>query len=260
MDASAYAFTHGVRRTRETLTLWQSRPLPVLGRWLLGSLATALAMLLAVLCVATLDRHVALGLTLEPPFVTGDGSDVLGLLEHNGLVLALHAMACVAGFIAGSSLPLQAGAHSGITRWVHERGGRIAIGFVVGATTFSLSAQTWVLGHELAGVSRLPADLAGDGPAGRPAACDPRAHGAVPAPGRLDHRQPPRRVGPAARRHAGHPGDRHPDAGGRRADRGVRLAAPVRRAHRDPPADHAAVVTRARASRTGPAEGSLHFV
>jgi hypothetical protein len=152
MDASAYAFTYGVRRTRETLTLWQSRPLPVLGRWLLGSLATALAMLLAVLCVATLDRHVAAGLTLEPPFVTGGASDVLGLLEHNGLVLALHAMACVAGFIAGSSLPLQAGAHSGITRWVHERGGRIAIAFVVGATTFSLSAQTWVLGHELAGV------------------------------------------------------------------------------------------------------------
>jgi len=152
MDASAYAFTHGVRRTRETLTLWQARPLPVLGRWLLGSLATAVAMLVAVLCVSIADRHATLGLTLEPPFVTGNSSDVLSLLEHNGLVLALHAMACVAGFIAGSSLPLQASAHSGVSRWVHEHGGRIAIGFVVAATTFSLSAQTWVLGHTLAGV------------------------------------------------------------------------------------------------------------
>ena len=36
---------------------------------------------------------------------------------------------------------------------MHEHGGRIAIAFVVAATTFSLCAQTWVLGHELAGVS-----------------------------------------------------------------------------------------------------------
>jgi len=149
---SSYAFTYGVRRTRETLALWQSRPLPVLGRWLLGSVATAVGMLVAVLVVSTLNRHVAYGLTLEPPFVTGDAGDVVGLLVHNGLVLALHAMACVAGFIAGSSLPLQAGSHSGVSRWVHEHGGRIAIAFVVAATTFSLSAQTWVLGHELAGV------------------------------------------------------------------------------------------------------------
>jgi hypothetical protein len=149
---SSYAFTHGVRRTRETLDLWQARPLPVLGRWLLGSLATAAGMLVAVYVVAVVDRHIRFGLVLEPPFVTGHGGDVLDLLEHNGLVLALHAMACVAGFIAGSSLPLQAGEHSGVTRWVHEHGGRIAIAFVVAATTFSLSAQTWVLGHELAGV------------------------------------------------------------------------------------------------------------
>ena len=153
MDASAYAFTYGVRRTRETLRLWQSRPLPVVGRWAAGSLATAVAMLLAVLTVSTIDHHRLEFLTLEPPFVTGGPADVVGLLEHNALVLALHAMACVAGFIAGSSLPLQAHAHRGLSRWVHEHGGRIAIAFVVGATAFSLSAQTWVLGHELAGVS-----------------------------------------------------------------------------------------------------------
>ncbi len=62
-------------------------------------------------------------------------------------------MACVAGFIAGSSLPLQAERHHGVSRWVHEHGGRLAIGFVVLATTFSLSTQAYVLGHTLAGVS-----------------------------------------------------------------------------------------------------------
>jgi hypothetical protein len=69
------------------------------------------------------------------------------------LVLALHAMACVAGFIAGASLPLQAEHHSGISRWLHEHGGKIAIAFVVCATTFSLSAQAYLIGHTLAGIS-----------------------------------------------------------------------------------------------------------
>ena len=64
-------------------------------------------------------------------------------------------MACVAGFIAGSSLPLQAESHSGVSRWVHEHGGRIAIAFVVCATGFSLSAQVYVIGHTLAGVSHF---------------------------------------------------------------------------------------------------------
>ena len=72
------------------------------------------------------------------------------------LVLALHAMACVAGFIAGSSLPLQASSRSaGLSRWVHEHGGRIAIAFVVCATAFSLSIQAYTLGHTLAGVAHF---------------------------------------------------------------------------------------------------------
>ncbi len=75
-------------------------------------------------------------------------------------MLALHAMACVAGFIAGSSLPLQAQHRRGLSRWVHEHGGRLAIAFVVCATAFSLSAQAYVIGHALAGVSALPARVA----------------------------------------------------------------------------------------------------
>jgi hypothetical protein len=67
----------------------------------------------------------------------------------------LHAMACVAGFIAGSSLPLQAESKTGISRWVHEHGGRIAIAFVACATAFSLTAQAYVLGHTLAGVAHF---------------------------------------------------------------------------------------------------------
>jgi uncharacterized membrane protein SpoIIM required for sporulation len=56
-------------------------------------------------------------------------------------------MACVAGFIAGSSLPLQAEHHRGWWRVVHDRTGPLAILFVVLATGFSLVTQALVLGQ-----------------------------------------------------------------------------------------------------------------
>ena len=49
------------------------------------------------------------------------------VLFRNGLVLALHALACVAGFIAGSSLPLEAERYSGVWRRVHDKAGPLAI-------------------------------------------------------------------------------------------------------------------------------------
>jgi len=155
MDASAYAFAHGVRHTRTTLRAWQRTPGVVLGRWVAGSALAATGLLLAVLAVASLDGGYQQVITLQPPFAVGDGANVLDVLRSNLLVLALHAMACVAGFIAGSSLPLQAQHHHGLSRWVHEHGGRLAITFVACATAFSLSAQAYLIGHALAGVSHF---------------------------------------------------------------------------------------------------------
>jgi hypothetical protein len=152
VDVSAYAFAHGVRHTRATLSAWQRDPAAVVWRWTAGSLLAALGLLVAVWIVASLDvRHVFI--SLRPPFVVGGWSDALSVLQRNLLVLALHAMACVAGFIAGSSLPLQAAGRRGASRWVHEHGGRVAIGFVVAATTFSLSTQAYLVGRALGAVS-----------------------------------------------------------------------------------------------------------
>jgi hypothetical protein len=155
MDASAYAFAHGMRQTRATLCAWQRTPLAVVGRWVAGSSLAAGGLLLAVLAVASLDHGYQQVVSLQPPFAVGDLAEVVHVMGSNLLVLALHAMACVAGFIAGSSLPLQAQSRRGVSRWVHEHGGRIAIAFVVCATAFSLSAQAYVIGHTLAGVSHF---------------------------------------------------------------------------------------------------------
>jgi hypothetical protein len=152
MDASAYAFVYGVRNTRTTLRTWQRQPWPVLGRWLAGSALAATVLLGAVWVIASLAPAHDVILN-HPPFVVGRARDVAWVLGHNLLVLALHAMACVAGFIAGCSLPMQARDHRGIVRVIHERGGRVAIGFVVLATTFSLSAQSFLLGRSAANVA-----------------------------------------------------------------------------------------------------------
>jgi len=155
MDASAYAFAHGMRQTRATLRAWQRAPLVVVGRWVAGSTLAAAGLLVAVLLVASLDHGYQQVVSLQPPFAVGGLAEVLRIVSANLLVLALHAMACVAGFIAGSSLPLQAQHRHGVSRWVHEHGGRIAIAFVIAATAFSLSAQAYVIGHSLAGVSHF---------------------------------------------------------------------------------------------------------
>ncbi|MHB8531462.1 MAG: hypothetical protein ACYDC2_01960 [Solirubrobacteraceae bacterium] len=153
MDASAYAFVHGVRSTRATLSSWQRTPGRVVARWVAGSAVAASGLLLVVWAIATLDGHYTQRVLLQPPFVVGDTADVLHVLKANLLVLALHAMACVAGFIAGSALPMQVEGRSGASLWLHSHGGRLAIVFVVCATTFSLSAQAYLIGHTLAGVS-----------------------------------------------------------------------------------------------------------
>jgi hypothetical protein len=121
---------------------------------LLGSLAAAVLLLLAVWIIAALTpASASFARPDQPPFVVGDPTDVVRILARNALVLALHAMACVAGFIAGSSLPLQAEHQTGLKRVIHERGRPLALGFVVCATAFSLSMQAYSIGTSVAHVS-----------------------------------------------------------------------------------------------------------
>ena len=136
----------GLRDTRETLDGWAADNWRVLRGWGLGALGVAITLLAATWGVAkltTADSSIIgyAGVTRDP-----DIRDVGFLLYRNSLVLALHAMACVAGFIAGSSLPLTAANKSGIWRWVHDKAGPLAIAFVVAATLFSLTTQAYALG------------------------------------------------------------------------------------------------------------------
>ena len=142
--------------TRATLARWNLAPGPVLLRWSLASLGVAAVLLVAVWVVASLatpdpSGQEILGLTTPP-----GPADVTRILRNNALVLALHSFACLAGFIAGSSLPREAARRNGVWRRVHDVAGPLAIGFVTAATLFSLTTQGYILGNS---ASTLAAEL-----------------------------------------------------------------------------------------------------
>ena len=145
----------GMDDTRITLRAWNDAPGRVLWPWVGLSFVVACALLLAVYLVARSATPDPIFLFM--PGVTGpaDAEDYLHILYRNGLVLALHAMACVAGFIAGSSLPLSAANRSGVDRWVHEKAGPLAIAFVICATLFSLCTQAFGIGLMAADVGEV---------------------------------------------------------------------------------------------------------
>ena len=73
---------------------------------------------------------------------------MLPILWRNSLVLALHGTACIAGFIAGASMPIAAAQRTGLSRWIHVKAGEFAILFVCAVTLFSLSTQALYLGFQ----------------------------------------------------------------------------------------------------------------
>ena len=150
MKAEELALVQGWADTRRTLARWNRDPLRVLAPWTLGSLAVTGLLLTAIWVVATVATPDPTGAAFPGVSYRARFSDFTFVLYRNGLVLALHALACVAGFMAGSSLPTVAAGYTGLWRKVHDRAGPLAIGFVIAATVFSLGTQAYALGHDAA--------------------------------------------------------------------------------------------------------------
>jgi hypothetical protein len=142
-------FLQGIGATKQTLRSWKDHPWEVMRSWVFWSVAIAFALLGAVYLVARVSTPDPSG-TYVPGLVHPASMEDIGLiLFRNSLVLALHAFACVAGFIALNSLPYSASQRSGISKTIHEKAGPYAMLFVAGATLFSLSTQAYFLGATL---------------------------------------------------------------------------------------------------------------
>ena len=155
MEAADLAIVAGFGDTRRTLVGWNRAPARCWRRGRSPRPCIAVLLLLAVWgdrrasSSPTRRRSCCPGST-RPPTLGAVGH----VLVRNSLVLALHSLACVAGYIAGSSLPREAETYSGLVRAIHDHAGPLAIAFVSGATLFSLTTQAYVLGS---GASTLAA-------------------------------------------------------------------------------------------------------
>lgn len=146
-------FLQGVGATKQTLRTWNESPWRVMRPWIIWSAAVAVALLLAVYAVASISTPDPSGIYI-PGLRHGPQPEDIGLiLFRNSLVLALHAFACIAGFIALNSLPYSASRRSGISRVIHEKAGPYAMVFVAGATLFSLATQAYFIGGILSTAS-----------------------------------------------------------------------------------------------------------
>src|SRR3954454_13397613 len=146
--ANQHVFSHGMRDTRETLDVWSRHPGRVLGAWLALSVSIALTLLAAVWVVSGLLTPDLTPIHLPGLTSPSEPADLLPILWRNSLVLALHATACIAGFIAGASMPIAAAQRTGFSRWVHVKAGELAILFVCAVTLFSLGTQALFLGSQ----------------------------------------------------------------------------------------------------------------
>ena len=144
--ANEHVFSHGMEDTRATLESWSQRPWQVLRAWIALSLAVALTLLAAVWGIAGFLTPDITPIHLAGLTYSAEPDDLLPILYRNSLVLALHGTACIAGFIAGASMPIAAAQRTGFSRWIHVKAGEFAIVFVAAVTLFSLSTQALYLG------------------------------------------------------------------------------------------------------------------
>ena len=162
MAVDDLALVQGMDATKRTLRRYNERPVPTLAPWFALSLVIAALLLLSVWIVGRLTPVDITALPIGGITYQPDLDDYVDIMIRNSLVLALHALACVAGFMAGSSMPLLAQNRSGLDRWVHEKAGPAAIAFVTLATLFSLCTQAYYLGglaSQIAGQLDMPVGL-----------------------------------------------------------------------------------------------------
>jgi hypothetical protein len=141
MKGDSLAVVQGWPHTVATLRRWRRDPLRALGGWALGSLLVTVALLAATWLVATsavvdATAHAYPGITRPATF-----ADFCYVLSRNLTVLALHALACVAGFMAGWVAPGERRSR------LQSHAGPLAIILVTAATLFSLLTQANALGH-----------------------------------------------------------------------------------------------------------------
>lgn len=141
------------RDVRDAFGRWRRLGLTrTVGVWALVSAGIAVGLLVATGIVATVsspgEDYDLAGVSRPAEF-----SDVRFVVTGNLLVLALHALACVAAYLARRSLPAEAARYGGFWRQLNSHIGAAAMWFVAAATAFSFVTQARFLGATAATIA-----------------------------------------------------------------------------------------------------------
>ena len=132
--------------TRAALARWNSRPGPVLRTWILVSCAVGILLLMATWAVASLNTIPAV-----PRLFAGSNTQPtassLHIFARNMLVLIMHALICIAGYMAAASVPIASDAYTGWVRRVHQAATPLAFIFIISVTCLSFFLQALTLGR-----------------------------------------------------------------------------------------------------------------
>ena len=150
IDAEREALHVGWADVRASFRRWNHDVGAVVRVWMGTSLLVGVALLLATWVVSTqVEPGAPYAAFSHVPSVAG----AQVLLGRNLLVLLMHALICVAGYMALTSMPIVAQGYSGWKRRVHLLAGPIAIVFVAAVTLGSFALQAWSLGSAAPGIA-----------------------------------------------------------------------------------------------------------
>ena len=139
IDHGRRVMAGGVGDLRAALERWRAERWRVVAAWALRSGCVAVALLVATVLVAAVATPDASSFDLAGVTRPAEAADVQAVVMRNLLVLALHALACVAAYLARRSVVLEASGYGPFWQRLHTRIGALALAFVAGATIFSFA-------------------------------------------------------------------------------------------------------------------------
>jgi hypothetical protein len=145
IDAERAALRTGWVDVRASFARWNRDVASIVRVWMGTSCAIGCLLLLATWLISTcapVDGWPDPTFSREPS-VAG----ALHLLRRNSLVLAMHALICVAGYMALTSMPIVAQGYTGWKRRAHLLAGPVSVLFVTCVTLGSFGLQAWSLGR-----------------------------------------------------------------------------------------------------------------
>jgi hypothetical protein len=146
------AMQAGVSDVRDSFARWNQDVSSVVRVWMGTSLLVGISLLVATWAVSMLPVHGVLvphASFSQPPTVDA----ALQLARRNSLVLAMHALICVAGYMALTSMPIVARGYTGWKRSIHLAAVPVTIAFVTLVTLGSFVLQAWSLGTAAPGIA-----------------------------------------------------------------------------------------------------------